>query len=103
MNRMNSGYVGWSMSKRAARAYDEGEKPRSKWTKTAMLEAIGDYAYEEEIEVDFAALLKMRKDEVFERFFRWSSWHHTSKYCNQTDFYALDGERLEEWAKGVSA
>ena len=37
------GYVGCSMSVNAALAYADGERPRSKWTKAAMLGAIADY------------------------------------------------------------
>ncbi len=40
-------------------------------------------------------LLKgMHKDEVFERFFHESSWHHTSKFFNETDFYKLDEDAV---------
>lgn len=35
-----SGYVGSSMSESACEAYKNDEKPKSKWTKTAMLAAI---------------------------------------------------------------
>lgn len=36
---MNSGYSGWSMSKNAVAAYHDGEMPKSKWTKKAILAA----------------------------------------------------------------
>lgn len=36
----SSGYIGWSMSRNAAAAYADGEMPKSKWTKAAMVEAI---------------------------------------------------------------
>lgn len=59
---MNSGYVGWSMSNRAAEAYDKGLAPLSKirggaWKKIA------------------ATVVQP------------AEWHHTSKFCNRTDFY----------------
>lgn len=38
----------------------------------------------------------MCKDEVFERFFHESSWHHTSKFFNETDFYKLDEDAICE-------
>ena len=34
------------------------------------------------------------RDEVFERFFHESSWHHTSKFFNETDFYKLDEDAV---------
>ena len=87
---VNSGYIGHSMSRRAAEAYEDGEMPKSKWTKKAMVAAI--QAYCDEFDMFFApdVLKGMHKDEVFERFFHKSSWHHTSKFFNETDFYKLD-------------
>ena len=35
-----AGYNGWSMSNNAIEAYENGEKPLSKWTKTDIFEAI---------------------------------------------------------------
>lgn len=91
---VNSGYVGWSMSRRAAEAYDDGEMPKSKWTKKAMVAAIQSYCDEFDIFFDPDMLKGMRKDEVFERFFYNSSWHHTSKFFNETDFYKLDEDAV---------
>lgn len=39
MMDVNSGYIGHSMSRRAAEAYEDGEMPNSKWTKKAMVVA----------------------------------------------------------------
>lgn len=88
-----AGYIGCSMSERAAMAYRDGEKPKSKWTKRAMLEAIEGYCWLFDMPYggEFSA---MKKDELFERFFEWKSWHHTGKYANETDFYGLDEEAL---------
>lgn len=35
-----SGYNGWSMSNNAIAAYEDGEKPLSKWTKAEILDTI---------------------------------------------------------------
>lgn len=84
-----NGYVGCSMSCNAALAYASGEMPKSKWTKRRMLEEILSYC--EMFGIDVTEDLKgLRKDELFERFFEWKSWHHTGKYANETDFYGLD-------------
>lgn len=94
MMNVNSGYVGYSMSRRAAEAYEDGEMPKSKWTKKAMVAAIQAYCDEFDMSFDPDVLKGMRKDEVFERFFRESSWHHTSKFFNETDFYKLDEDAV---------
>lgn len=49
---VNSGYIGHSMSRRAAEAYEDGEMPKSKWTKKAMVAAI--QAYCDEFDMFFA-------------------------------------------------
>ena len=87
-NNMNSGYHGYSMSKRAYNAYADGEMPKSKWTKKAMLAAINEFADDNDLIVP-SGLSKMKKDEIFNAYFANSSWHHTSMLCNETDFFAL--------------
>lgn len=94
MNDMNKGYVGYSMSKRAAAAYEDDEMPKSKWSKAAMISRIEDYANDEDITLP-AHVYKMNKRQLFSMFFDLSSWHHTSKFCNETDFYALDEDYFE--------
>lgn len=94
MMDVNSGYIGYSMSRRAAEAYEDGEMPKSKWTKKAMVAAIQSYCDEFDMSFDPDVLKGMHKDEVFERFFHESSWHHTSKFFNETDFYKLDEDAV---------
>lgn len=95
MQDVNSGYVGWSMSRRAAEAYESGEMPKSKWTKKAIIGAVRaacdelDLMYDPHIE-------RLRKDELFGQFLYASSWHHTSKFFNATDFYAVDEDAVAE-------
>ena len=82
---VNSGYIGYSMSRRAAEAYEDGEMPKSKWTKKAMVAAIQSYCDEFDMLFDPDLLKGMHKDEVFERFFHESSWHHTARLrCDRT-------------------
>ena len=60
----NSGYVGYSMSKRAAQAYDDGKLTYSKlpiWAKRMIDAGL--------VETD--------------------EWHHTSSYGNETPFYNI--------------
>lgn len=86
---VNSGYVGYSMSKRAKAAYEAGEQPKSKWTKSAMLQAIKAWENEsgKTVKTDLG---KLKKTDLFDTFFYSSSWHHTSKNFNLTEFYALN-------------
>ena len=96
-----SGYVGSSMSVRAMEAYEAGERPRSKWTKALMLAAIRDACRDAE-RVMLPEVAKLRKDDVFSRFFVVTSWHHTSKYANATDFYGVDEAAVEEASRPMT-
>lgn len=95
MMDVNSGYIGYSMSRRAAEAYEDGEKPRSKWTKKAMIAAIKDACDDLDLAYD-PAIEKMKNDELFHTFLYNSSWHHTGKFFNETDFYAIDEDALAD-------
>ena len=80
------GYVGKSMSVRAKQAYDDGEMPKSKWSKNTMLDAL-----EEEFgEGESAGFKKFSKDQLFNGIMKQTSWHHTGKFANATNFYSLD-------------
>lgn len=79
------GYSGSSMSNRAREAYENGEMPKSKWTKSAMINALSEFC--DGHNVDISAIEHMTKDQIFQRFFECSSWHHTSKFANTTYFY----------------
>ena len=101
------GYVGSSMSVRAVEAYANGEMPKSKWTKAAMLYAIDNQLNEfeddqkitsEEREELFTAINAMKKEEMFSTFMEFSSWHHTGKFANATDFYSAS-EDLDNYQR----
>lgn len=98
---MNSGYSGWSMSKRAETAYDNGYMPKSKWTKAAIIEAVYNYADEERLEnpAEYAeAAKKLTLRELRDWFIEYKEWHHTSKFCNATDFYGIRGRIFEDYS-----
>lgn len=46
------GYLGSSMSVRAAEAYEQGEMPISRWTKTAIIHAVKDYCFDFDLAYD---------------------------------------------------
>lgn len=83
------GYDGCSMSLRAREAYDGGEMPRSKWTKTAMIAAIRE-ACEDESRAYDPAIEKRTAADLFKTFFWCSSVHHTGKFARETEFYEVD-------------
>lgn len=92
---MNSGYSGYSMSQRAREAYNSGEMPLSKWTKATILDSISLYIKKEQLNISISNLNKCSKEILKEYFLYNSSWHHTSKFCNKTDFYSLDTDLIE--------
>ena len=70
----NSGYVGYSMSKRAARAKADGKFPKTEFKR--------EYGVSTKL---FEILDKLHIISATE-------WHHTSMYGNQTDFYEWRSE-----------
>ena len=97
-----AGYVGCSMSINARDAYEAGEMPKSKWTKTAMVAALRTWCEDNDRVFD-ESICKMRKDEMFARLFWCSSWHHTSKFANETDFYSVNDDIAEDRFAPMSA
>jgi hypothetical protein len=105
MYNYNSGYSGFSMSNRAVEAYEQGEKPISKWTKTAFFEELNENLKDYNISAEKINALKSLKVSVLkERFLKNSSWHHTSNYFNNTNFYSINYSKIEEMtAEGIKA
>lgn len=89
-----AGYDGYSMSNNARSAYACGEKPISKWTKTEILEATKEIAEENELTFDFDLLKKVSERVLKSEFLTKTSWHHTSKFYNRTDFYSINEEKI---------
>lgn len=88
-----AGYNGFSMSNNAVAAYEDGEKPLSKWTKTDIFDAINEQ--EVELKCSIEKLKKLPAKVLKEICLIYSSWHHTSNHYNKTDFYSLDVDRIE--------
>lgn len=65
----NSGYVGYSMSKRAARAREEGRYPKTDFRK------------------EYGVTAKSFDELVDAKIIASGEWHHTSKFGNETKFY----------------
>lgn len=88
-----AGYNGFSMSNNAVAAYEDGEKPLSKWTKANIFDAINKQ--EVELKCSIEKLKKLPVKVLKEVCLTYSSWHHTSNHYNKTDFYSLDVDRIE--------
>ena len=96
-----SGYYKYSMSNNAVDAYKNGEMPLSKWTKKAILEE----AEQCNLKCNLEKLRKIPVKILRENMLWCSSWHHTSKFYNETHFYSFDedvaseitDEDLEKW------
>lgn len=89
-----AGYSGWSMSNNAVAAYEDGEKPLSKWTKADIFDAMSEQ--EIELKCSMENLRKLPAKILKEVCLTRSSWHHTSSHYNKTDFYSLDINYIEE-------
>lgn len=99
---MNKGYHGYSMSKRAASAYINGEKPLSRWTKKTIIDAISEWE-ESNNRLMTVDVNKMTRDDLIESYIRYSSWHHTSKMINVTEFYQLSDMLLTADSREMTA
>lgn len=89
-----AGYCGYSMSNNAVDAYRDGEKSLSKWRKSDILEAIEDTGIPLKCSVE---KLKKLPVKLLKEVCLWqSSWHHTSSYYNETDFYYIDEDRIRD-------
>ena len=84
-----NGYVGWSMSVNAANAYSNGEKPLSKWRKSEILKLVNDCIQENHLELSVEDFAKLTLPTLKELCLENSSWHHTSKMYNETEFYSF--------------
>lgn len=89
-----AGYDGYSMSNNARSAYAYGEKPISRWTKAEIMEAIKEIAESNELNFDFGLLKKVSVKVLKSEFLTKTSWHHTSKFYNCTNFYSIDEEKV---------
>lgn len=75
----NSGYIGYSMSKRAKQARNQGIFPKTDFKK--------EYGISERLFKIFTEI-----DCIYV-----SEWHHTSKFGNATDFYDWRDGALDIW------
>lgn len=84
------------MSNNAVAAYENGEKPLTKWSRSEILESIEDAVNTGELMLGFGKekLKKIPVNMLKGLCLSCTSWHHTSKRFNSTNFYSLDFYRL---------
>ena len=94
MEKKGKGYKkDQSMSTNASLAYLNGEMPKSKWNKKAIIEFL-----ENEDRPDLVEKAQPLPYYVLAQYLKCTSWHHTSKFYNQTDFWIF-GINLFEMAE----
>lgn len=92
-----AGYFGFSMSNNAVEAYDNGQRPLSRWTKGAILNLVKHILADDlELDAKLQLLKKFSVKNLKEYLLIDCGWHHTSKYYNETVFWELDKDKLHE-------
>jgi len=85
------GYIGKSMSVRAEKAYQLGEKPLSKWTKKEIIEEVEEIVEEMEINnFSMDNFKKLHLTTLKTYILKHSGWHHTGALYNATNFYEIN-------------
>ena len=87
------GYLGSSMSVRAAEAYEQGEMPISRWTKTAIIQAVKDYCFDFDLAYN-PDIEKKTKAELAKEFLEYKSWHHSSRTAREVEFFGLNEDAV---------
>lgn len=95
--KSSGGYDGHSMSNRARRAYESGEKPLSRWTKKELLDELENQAEDSGVQFNRKELQKISATTLKDEFLTKTSWHHTSSRYNRTDFYSVDQDKIDRF------
>lgn len=77
------------MSVRAAEAYEQGEMPISRWTKTAIIQAVKGYCFDFDLAYD-PDIENNTKAELVKEFLEYKSWHHSSRTAREVEFFGLN-------------
>lgn len=81
------------MSVRAAEAYEQGEMPISRWTKTAIIQAVKGYCFDFDLAYD-PDIEKKTKAELTKEFLEYKSWHHSSRTAREVEFFGLNEDAV---------
>lgn len=89
-----AGYFNYSMSNNAINSYKNGEKPFSRWTKSAFINTLTAMILNGDLPESIAEDVKNFKLDDFRQFLTSCGWHHTSCKYNRTPFFRLDESAL---------
>ena len=88
-----AGYNSFSMSNNAVSAYENGEKPLSKWGKAELVSALKTLNSNADA---VTAASRLTVAEIRRELLTNTGWHHTSAKFNRTNFYTVDESASEE-------
>lgn len=88
-----AGYNGFRMSNNAVDAYENGEKPLSRWSKEELILAFKSLNSDSDT---VTAASRLTVAELRRELLTYAGWHHTSSKFNITNFYAVDESAAEE-------
>lgn len=88
------GYQGLSKSNRAVQAEEDNQYPLSKWGKSKIKQLYDDakIVFSDNYGINdylMSEINKLSDKEIRDNLLDKSSWHHTSKFANETNYYGL--------------
>lgn len=89
-----AGYYQNRMSNNAVAAYSNDEMPKTKWTKSAIIEQIELFACANDIDITDITFNKLTLKELQQEFLSSAGWHHTGSFYNATSFYKINEDRI---------
>ena len=88
------GYIGYSMSVNAYEAYENGEKPISKWSKKDFLDYIAAYADDNKLVFDMKQIKRIRLEVLKNWLLTETGYHHMTVFYNIIYFYKIDDNEV---------
>lgn len=82
-----------NMSNNAVDEYQKGGKPKTKWTKELLINAISKILKKVNKEDFLPLILELKVETLRDGFLEYQAWHHTSSYYRRTNFYRIDENR----------
>ena len=69
------------------------EMPISRWTKTAIIQAVKDYCFDFDLAYD-PDIENNTKAELVKEFLEYKSWHHSSRTAREVEFFGLNEDAV---------
>lgn len=71
----------------------QGEMPISKWTKTAIIQAVKSYCFDFDLAYD-PDIENNTEAELVKEFLEYKSWHHSSRTAREVEFFGLNEDAV---------